>query len=33
MRATCLNMIHDLAKRDGRVIFIGSDLVPAYFPR
>jgi transketolase len=28
MRATCLNMIHDLAKRDGRVIFIGSDLSP-----
>lgn len=26
MRATCLNMVHDLAKRDGRVIFIGSDL-------
>ena len=28
MRATCLNMVHDLAKRDGRVIFIGSDLSP-----
>jgi transketolase len=28
MRATCLNMIYDLAKRDKRVIFIGSDLSP-----
>jgi transketolase len=28
MRTTCLNMVHDLAKRDGRVIFIGSDLSP-----
>jgi transketolase C-terminal domain/subunit len=28
MRATCLNMVHDLAKRDRRVIFIGSDLSP-----
>ena len=28
MRATCLNMIYDLAKRDSRVIFIGSDLSP-----
>jgi len=28
MRATCLNKIYDLAKRDARVIFIGSDLSP-----
>jgi transketolase len=28
MRATCLNMVHDLAKRDRRVLFIGSDLSP-----
>jgi len=28
MRATCLNMIYELAKRDKRVIFIGSDLSP-----
>jgi len=28
MRATCLNMVYDLAKRDKRVIFIGSDLSP-----
>src|SRR5579885_2620113 len=28
MRATCLNMVHDLAKRDKRVLFIGSDLSP-----
>jgi transketolase len=28
MRATCLNMIYDLAKRDERVLFIGSDLSP-----
>lgn len=28
MRATCLSMVHDLAKRDKRVIFIGSDLSP-----
>src|SRR3974390_794919 len=28
MRATCLNMVHDLAKRDRRVVFIGSDLSP-----
>src|SRR5215216_1607805 len=28
MRATCLNKIYDLAKRDPRVIFIGSDLSP-----
>lgn len=28
MRATCLNMIYDLAKRDKRVLFIGSDLSP-----
>lgn len=28
MRNTCLNMIYELAKRDERVIFIGSDLSP-----
>ena len=28
MRKTCLNMIHALAKRDPRVVFIGSDLSP-----
>lgn len=28
MRNTCLNMVYDLAKRDPRVIFIGSDLSP-----
>ncbi len=26
MRKTCLNKVFDLAKRDGRVVFIGSDL-------
>lgn len=29
MRAACLNAIRDLAKRDPRVVFIGSDLSPA----
>src|SRR5689334_10198805 len=28
MRQTCLNMVHDLAKRDDRVLFVGSDLSP-----
>src|SRR5271168_4969420 len=28
MRATCLNLVYDLAKRDKRVLFIGSDLSP-----
>src|SRR5579863_3906699 len=28
MRATCLNMIYELAKRDKRPLFIGSDLSP-----
>jgi transketolase len=28
MRATCQNMVYELAKQDGRVIFIGSDLSP-----
>ncbi len=28
MRMTCLNMVHELAKRDERVVFIGSDLSP-----
>src|SRR2546427_7961929 len=28
MRATCQNMVYELAKQDERVIFIGSDLSP-----
>ena len=28
MRNTCLNMVHKLAKRDSRVVFVGSDLSP-----
>src|SRR5919112_1703145 len=28
MRNTCLNKVHALAKRDERVVFIGSDLSP-----
>ncbi len=28
MRQTCLNLVYDLAKRDERVVFIGSDLSP-----
>lgn len=28
MRATCLNMVYELAKADDRVVFIGSDLSP-----
>lgn len=28
MRKTCLDMVHTLAKRDDRVVFIGSDLSP-----
>jgi len=28
VRATCLNMVHELAKRDRRALFIGSDLSP-----
>lgn len=28
MRRTCINMVHELAKRDDRVAFIGSDLSP-----
>jgi transketolase len=28
MRATCVNMVYELAKRDERVVFIGSDLSP-----
>src|ERR1700721_3401780 len=28
MRNTCLNQVHALAKRDERVVFIGSDLSP-----
>jgi len=32
MRATCLTMVHELAKRDPRVLFIGSDLSPGVLP-
>jgi transketolase len=32
MRQTCLNMVYDLAKRDNRVVFIGSDLSPGLLP-
>lgn len=28
MRAACINMVYELAKRDDRVVFIGSDLSP-----
>jgi transketolase len=28
MRKTCIDMVHELAKRDPRVVFIGSDLSP-----
>lgn len=28
MRQTCLNMVHELAKKDPRIVFIGSDLGP-----
>lgn len=28
MRQTCVNMVHELARRDPRVVFIGSDLSP-----
>lgn len=28
MRATCLNMIYELARKDPRVVFVGSDLSP-----
>ena len=28
MRKTCINMVYELAKRDSRVVFIGSDLSP-----
>ena len=28
MRKTCLNMVYELAKKDKRVVFIGSDLGP-----
>ena len=28
MRVTCINMVHELAKRDPRPVFIGSDLSP-----
>jgi len=32
MRATCIKMIYELAKRDKRVLFIGSDLSPDILP-
>ncbi len=28
MRVRCTNMIHELARRDERVVYIGSDLSP-----
>jgi transketolase len=28
MRKTCLDMVHELAKKDPRVVFVGSDLSP-----
>ena len=28
MRNTCLDMVYELAKRDRRTVFIGSDLSP-----
>jgi transketolase len=28
VRQTCVNMVHELAKRDSRIVFIGSDLSP-----
>lgn len=28
MRQTCINMVHELARQDPRVVFIGSDLSP-----
>lgn len=28
MRKACIDMVHQLARRDGRVVFIGSDLSP-----
>jgi transketolase len=33
MRNTCLNMVYELAKRDPRVVFIGSDLSPGLLAR
>src|SRR5262245_23865311 len=32
MRATCQNMVYELAKQDERVVFIGSDLSPDLLP-
>jgi transketolase len=32
MRATCVNMVYELAKTDERVVFIGSDLSPGFLP-
>jgi transketolase len=32
MRATCQNMVYELAKQDQRIIFIGSDLSPDLLP-
>jgi len=28
VRQTCINMVHELAKQDSRVVFVGSDLSP-----
>ena len=28
MRKACINMVHELASKDDRVVFIGSDLSP-----
>ena len=28
MRRACIDMVHKLARRDDRVVFIGSDLSP-----
>jgi transketolase len=30
MRATCINMVYELAKLDDRVVFVGSDLSPGF---
>jgi transketolase len=32
VRAACLEMIHELARRDPRVVFVGSDLGPGVLP-
>jgi len=28
VRQTCINMVHELAREDKRVVFVGSDLSP-----